>query len=316
MELTAPLTPEEMARLKDWWSGQLSDGWGEGFEQRGIKAGRKELYIVPWSSGDNFFVDTEREFRQRLGLEPSVETARGYLIAASDGDDYIAGALHIERDDSLNLYPNDDAAARAAEADGVKLIYGMPFVPDGTYNDTPENRAAIGQTFEQRRLSLPVAGVLLRRLQEKLDKNYAAYRTETIRRDKTFLYASAPEIAAVRQSYEHFREDHVFTTGQAEFLLKLENPLNFLADRWSERQLIDIQRNIDGVFADKERHLALGGYKTIAEAPEPTPAAPLIQRREDGTTSVLDAIRRVRENPPEAKPKDHQPGHKKSGHDL
>ena len=70
VELTAPLTEAELARLKDWWSGQLSDGWGESLEQHEIKTGREELYIVTWKPGDMFFVDTEREFRQRLGLEP------------------------------------------------------------------------------------------------------------------------------------------------------------------------------------------------------------------------------------------------------
>jgi len=67
--LLVPLTTEEMSELKSWWRSQLADGWGEGFEQREIKVGREELYVVPWSSGDDFFIDTEREFYQRQGLE-------------------------------------------------------------------------------------------------------------------------------------------------------------------------------------------------------------------------------------------------------
>ena len=69
-ELTAPLTEAELAKLKDWWSGQLSDGWGESFEQRELVTGREVMYVVPWWPGDMFYIDTEREFRQRLGLEP------------------------------------------------------------------------------------------------------------------------------------------------------------------------------------------------------------------------------------------------------
>ena len=38
------------------------------------------------------------------------------------------------------MYENDGDAARAAERDGVQLIYGMPYVADGVYVDTPENR--------------------------------------------------------------------------------------------------------------------------------------------------------------------------------
>lgn len=69
LRLNEPLTPEEMAELKDWWSGQLSDGWGEGFEQREIKVGRGDLYVVPWSASDSFFIDTREEFAHRLGIE-------------------------------------------------------------------------------------------------------------------------------------------------------------------------------------------------------------------------------------------------------
>lgn len=69
MKLTAPLTAEETAELKEWWCGQLSDGWGEGFEQREIKVARGELYIEPWTSEKSFFIATEREFCKRLGLE-------------------------------------------------------------------------------------------------------------------------------------------------------------------------------------------------------------------------------------------------------
>ncbi|GHV39910.1 hypothetical protein FACS189490_04260 [Clostridia bacterium] len=72
VELTEPLTAQELALLKDRVSAQWSDGFGEGLEQREIQiGGGNELYVVPWSSDDGkFFIDTEREFRQRLGLEP------------------------------------------------------------------------------------------------------------------------------------------------------------------------------------------------------------------------------------------------------
>ena len=72
----------------------------------------------------------------------------GYVFAVcQDADDpYICGALHVERDDHAVpwVYETDEEAARAAERDGVKLLYGIPYVEDGVYLDTPENRQLLG----------------------------------------------------------------------------------------------------------------------------------------------------------------------------
>ena len=74
---------------------------------------------------------------------------KGYVIAIAEGSEfYIPKALHVERDDALFLYADDEEAARAAEKDGINLIYGMDGIPDGVYLDTPENRAAILRELE------------------------------------------------------------------------------------------------------------------------------------------------------------------------
>lgn len=71
-------------------------------------------------------------------------SGRGYVFAICEdtGDPYIYGALHVERDDSAPvwIYQTDEEAARGAERDGVKLLYGIPHVQDGAYLDTEENR--------------------------------------------------------------------------------------------------------------------------------------------------------------------------------
>jgi len=76
LELTAPLTPEETALLKDDWSGQLSDGWGEGFTQREIKVSDEELYVSTWTSDKSvFFVDTQAEFDRRIEKASDIQDA-------------------------------------------------------------------------------------------------------------------------------------------------------------------------------------------------------------------------------------------------
>lgn len=45
------------------WSGQESDGWGEGFEQREIHVDSGELCVSFWESGNRFFIKTEQELK-------------------------------------------------------------------------------------------------------------------------------------------------------------------------------------------------------------------------------------------------------------
>ena len=69
--LTAgPITEDEEQDLKDWISGQNSDGLGEGFEQQEIYFDGTRyggfMYVSLWNYGDDYYIDNETEFEDRL----------------------------------------------------------------------------------------------------------------------------------------------------------------------------------------------------------------------------------------------------------
>ena len=63
VELREPLNEGEQAALCDYISGQYSDGWGEGFEQRDIRVDDGTLAVHFWQE-DGFKMTPEREMQQ------------------------------------------------------------------------------------------------------------------------------------------------------------------------------------------------------------------------------------------------------------
>ena len=91
-KVVGTLTPEELSTLKDYISGQASDGWGEHFEQREIDIGDGEMYVHLWNFNDDWQIQTEEEcFGPKLaeGLPElcySVPESTGELIVIKRGE--------------------------------------------------------------------------------------------------------------------------------------------------------------------------------------------------------------------------------------
>ena len=63
------LSNAEIAQLKEYVTGQASDGFGEGFEQRPIKVSDGEIYVSLWNSDKNWSIMTQEELSnsQQMG---------------------------------------------------------------------------------------------------------------------------------------------------------------------------------------------------------------------------------------------------------
>ena len=77
VESSNQLSEREIEAVKEYWEGQESDGWGEGFEQREIKISEGELYVSFWNSGDEFFLVTEEGLK---GEEQEPDIQKGGIV--------------------------------------------------------------------------------------------------------------------------------------------------------------------------------------------------------------------------------------------
>ena len=90
-QISGELSAGELAALKKYISGQASDGWGEGFEQREIELdGGRELYVHLWQDED-WSIQTEQEqfepYRDKLPqLCFTLLPGTGQLICVKRGE--------------------------------------------------------------------------------------------------------------------------------------------------------------------------------------------------------------------------------------
>jgi len=66
LTLNDDLNSRELKKIKDDITGQASDGWGEGFEQREIETDIGDIYISFWNSGKDWF-DTKTITKKHEG---------------------------------------------------------------------------------------------------------------------------------------------------------------------------------------------------------------------------------------------------------
>ena len=89
--IVGTLSDSELETLKEYISGQASDGWGEGFEQREIPTSDGDMYVHLWD-WENWDILTEKErFEPRLaeGLPDlcfSTLASTGELICIKRGE--------------------------------------------------------------------------------------------------------------------------------------------------------------------------------------------------------------------------------------
>lgn len=70
-------------------------------------------------------------------------------------------------------------------------------------------------------------------LKERLDQNLAAYTAALMGKSKSELIEDCEKITSTQAAYSYMRCSYEYTHNDADLLLKLDDPLHYLASRWS-----------------------------------------------------------------------------------
>ena len=120
-------------------------------------------------------------------------------------------------------------------------------------------------------------------LRDRLDKNLDDYRRQVFGMWKHEIVEMSGRITAMSDAHFYLQNHHEFEPEQVEYLLKLEKPLDLLADAWQKRteDISDMSFALDEVFS--ERNIS-----------EPLQHNPKISGRENGafTNNVKDKQRK------------------------
>lgn len=146
------LTPAELDTLKEYISGQASDGWGEGFEQREIETNDGgDMYVHLWNFDRSWSIETEQERfgpKYAKGLPEmcfSVLPDTGALICIKRGESGYYPSDWNTSDRERNMQIRDDAneslgvttAQRQAMEAGSMFGWDVPGADPANYRVAP-----------------------------------------------------------------------------------------------------------------------------------------------------------------------------------
>lgn len=155
-----PLLPAELETLKDYISGQASDGWGEGFEQHEILTGEGELYVHLWDFGKWSIMTEQERFAPKVaeGLPElcfSTLKSTGELIIIRRGESGYYRSDCNSTDRTINEETANEnnqklgvtAAQRCAMEAGSMFGWNVPGADPANYEQKENHRGMRGMTL-------------------------------------------------------------------------------------------------------------------------------------------------------------------------
>lgn len=124
-----------------------------------------------------------------------------------------------------------------------------------------------GHELEQERL--------IREVKAVLDQNMTDYHHSLLVMDRTEIIHKCGEIAIMQDAYDFIQNSYTFEPGDAETLLKMENPLRFIAEQWPSEipELFDMDELVGEAIENAKKATAEKERTAGSEPTQPAPKA-------------------------------------------
>ena len=138
VRLDQPLTETEMHDLQSYISGQMSDGWGEGFEQQEIRVDGGTIYVHFWQA-DDFFFEIGSADRPQAQAKPQKPVLPHIDLAGPEGNIY--HILLKAREVLQQVGQNDKAEEMTKRAlDSTSYNEALGIVSEYVQTDFPQTQ--------------------------------------------------------------------------------------------------------------------------------------------------------------------------------
>ena len=134
VEYRGELSSKEIEDIKEYWEGQASDGWGEGFEQREIKTCRGDVFVSFWNSEHDYFIITEEELKgqeqpsQKGGMKANMTYEEFLKLTKKNLKRFFPESFQERKVEIMEVLKNNNIKLQGVYLPGTKSYTSVPLL--------------------------------------------------------------------------------------------------------------------------------------------------------------------------------------------
>lgn len=225
VEYRGELSSKEIEDIKEYWEGQASDGWGEGFEQREIKTCRGDVFVSFWNSEHDYFIITEEELKgqeqpsQKGGMKANMTYEEFLKLTKKNLKRFFPESFQERKVEIMEVLKNNNIKLQGVYLPGTKSYTSVPLLYLESYYQELEDGKKLEDVWQKiaqdyqkcQEAEISIDGISSREWDyETIKKSLTVYVRNA--QENTDFLASCPH--EIREDLALVYEFHVLVDGE------------------------------------------------------------------------------------------------------